>query len=115
MSASSRFTQFFKREKSPPPQNKHNDSRRSSLQDNTIIRNVLKDIEEPNVTIPPAGDSNSYFAPISPAANTTGTSKPINDLVEMLQRGSRSTDGVMKSGMGEYYEKNEKGGNNCLC
>lgn len=104
-SASSRFTQFFKREKSPPSQMKQNDSRRSSLQDNTVIRNVLKDIEEPNVTIPPAGDSNSYFAPISPAANTmqpvSGGSKPINDLMEMLQRNNR--EGIMKSSMGKCF------------
>lgn len=89
------------------------DSRRSSLQDNTIIRNVLKDIVEPNVAIPPQGDSNSYFAPISPAANTTpttgtgtggsggggGGSKPINDLVEMLQR-SREGGMVKNAAMG---------------
>lgn len=86
----SRFSQWFKRES--PKQTQNNDSRRSSLQDDHIIRNLLNDINisEPNVTIP--GDSDSYFAPISPAANTGNSNlnfsskKPIN-LMEMLQKG----------------------------
>ncbi|KAK5638593.1 hypothetical protein RI129_012888 [Pyrocoelia pectoralis] len=86
----SRFSQWFKRES--PKQTQNSDSRRSSLQDDHIIRNLLNDINisEPNVTIP--GDSDSYFAPISPAANTGNSNlkfssqKPFN-LMEMLQRG----------------------------
>lgn len=64
----------------------------------------MKDIDEPNVAIPPTGDSNSYFAPISPAANTMHA-KPINDLVELLHRNSvgGGVGGVMKSGMGKFF------------
>ncbi|XP_031330190.1 eukaryotic translation initiation factor 4E transporter-like isoform X7 [Photinus pyralis] len=86
----SRFSQWFKMES--PKQAPNNDSRRSSLQDDHIIRNLLNEINimEPNVTIP--GDSESYFAPISPAANTgvanlkLSSQKPVN-LMEMLQKG----------------------------
>lgn len=60
-----------------------------------MIKNLLNEISETNVSIP--GDSNSYFAPISPAANTGGShvggsippaSKSYN-LMEMLQRGKQ--------------------------
>ena len=89
----SKFSQFFKREKTPPAASKIEDSRRSSFQDDHhhLIKNILKDITEPNVTIP--GDSESYFAPISPAASSMippATSKPIN-LMELLQRSKQNT------------------------
>lgn len=59
---------------------------------------MLDDNVEPNVAIP--GDTDSYFAPISPAANTISmhhrglsgsqtASKPV-DLMEMLQRGKQT-------------------------
>lgn len=71
------------------------ESRRSSLHDeHPIIKDLLNDIEP--VSIPP-GDTDSYFAPISPAANTAGSSlggnKAANQqgslILEMLQRGKR--------------------------
>lgn len=81
----SRFTQFFKRES---PHKQRSDS--PTLSDDHIIKNLLKDIAEPSVYIP--GDSNQYFAPISPAANT-GTShgepKQFSELMEMIQRGKQ--------------------------
>lgn len=115
--AGSRFSQWFNREKSPPNKQKEEESRRSSLQDDNhhhhLIKNLLSDISETNVTIP--GDSESYFAPISPAANTSniGTnsggskpaSKPVN-LMEMLQRGKQpmpiaaDVPPIMKNTMG---------------
>ncbi|KAJ8916524.1 hypothetical protein NQ315_000166 [Exocentrus adspersus] len=88
----SRFSRWFKQE-SPE---KAAESRRSSLQDDHhIIKDLLNDIQgETNVSIP--GDSEAYFAPISPAGNTGGViggkrsggaqSQPIN-IMEMLQRG----------------------------
>ncbi|KAF5292641.1 hypothetical protein FQR65_LT11193 [Abscondita terminalis] len=80
----SRFSRWFKRE-SPVKQTHGDSSRRSSLQDEHLIRNLLNDIAEPNVSIP--GDSDLYFAPISPAASTgSGGQKPLN-LMEMLQKG----------------------------
>lgn len=68
-----------------------------------IIRNLLNDISEPNVTIP---DSDLYFAPISPAANTGSTNvrnagvpsaqKPLT-LIEMLQRNKQSENQTIKN------------------
>nr|XP_023021181.1 mediator of RNA polymerase II transcription subunit 12-like [Leptinotarsa decemlineata] len=94
----SRFSQFFKQD-SPE---KAAESRRSSMHDDHhIIKNLLKDIgETTSVAIP--GDSEAYFAPISPAANTGGgvigggsgkraaqaNAQPIN-IMEMLQRGKQ--------------------------
>ncbi|KAK4877791.1 hypothetical protein RN001_010297 [Aquatica leii] len=81
----SRFSRWFKRES--PVKQTHGDSRRSSLQDEHLIRNLLNDITEPNVSIP---ESDLYFAPISPAASTGNgnlhSQKPLN-LMEMLQKG----------------------------
>lgn len=56
----------------------------------------MKDLNEPSVSIP--GDSSSYFAPISPAANTgaNATSKSIN-IMEMLQKGKQNEAGASKS------------------
>ncbi|KYB27081.1 eukaryotic translation initiation factor 4E transporter isoform X5 [Tribolium castaneum] len=91
----SRFSKWFSVESNA------SESRRSSMQDEPIFKNLLKDLNEPSVSIP--GDSNSYFAPISPAANTGGslggagggTAKSIN-IMEMLQRGKQSETGGMK-------------------
>ncbi|KAF2885441.1 hypothetical protein ILUMI_20721 [Ignelater luminosus] len=92
----SRFSRWFKRES--PVKQTLVDSRRSSLQDEHIIRNLLNDISEPNVTIP---DSDLYFAPISPAANTGSTNlrnagvpsaqKPMT-LIEMLQQRNKQSE-----------------------
>ncbi|XP_072379891.1 eukaryotic translation initiation factor 4E transporter-like isoform X2 [Diabrotica undecimpunctata] len=89
----SRFSRWFKQESPEKPE-----SRRSSLHDDHLINNLLKDLE-PNVTIP--GDSEAYFAPISPAANTGGIvggkrefqqqSQAVN-IMDMLQRGKQQPD-----------------------
>ncbi|XP_050595605.1 eukaryotic translation initiation factor 4E transporter-like isoform X6 [Bombus affinis] len=83
----SRFSQWFKRE-SPVQQV---DSRRTSIQDD-ILNNLLNDITEPNIQIPSVTESNTYFAPISPA-NTTATNNTTSTtgvkLLEMLQRGNK--------------------------
>ncbi|XP_050499218.1 eukaryotic translation initiation factor 4E transporter-like isoform X3 [Diabrotica virgifera virgifera] len=89
----SRFSRWFKQESPEKPE-----SRRSSLHDDHLINNLLKDLE-PNVTIP--GDSEAYFAPISPAANTGGIvgskrefqqqSQAMN-IMDMLQRGKQQPD-----------------------
>lgn len=68
---SSRFSQFFKRE-SPPIQNQSNQQRSdpdTSIHDE-LLNNLLNDISEPKIQIPSVTESNTYFAPISPAANT---------------------------------------------
>lgn len=82
----SRFSQWFKRE-SPVQQV---DSRRTSIQDD-ILNNLLNDITEPNIQIPSVTESNTYFAPISPAnttANNTTSTTGVK-LLEMLQRGNK--------------------------
>lgn len=81
----SRFSQWFKRE-SPIQQI---DSRRASIQDE-LLNNLLNDITEPNIQIPSVTESNTYFAPISPA-NTTNNVTPTTGvkLLEMLQRGNK--------------------------
>lgn len=67
------------------------DSRRTSIQDD-ILNNLLNDITEPNIQIPSVTESNTYFAPISPA-NTTSTNNTTSTigvkLLEMLQRGNK--------------------------
>ncbi|XP_061933532.1 eukaryotic translation initiation factor 4E transporter isoform X3 [Apis cerana] len=86
----SRFSQWFKRE-SPVQQV---DSRRTSIQDD-ILNNLLNDITEPNIQIPSVTESNTYFAPISPANTTTTNNTTSNTtsvkLLEMLQRGNKSS------------------------
>lgn len=66
------------------------DSRRTSIQDD-ILNNLLNDITEPNIQIPSVTESNTYFAPISPANTTTNTTTSTTGvkLLEMLQRGSK--------------------------
>ncbi|KAK7871270.1 hypothetical protein R5R35_007554 [Gryllus longicercus] len=62
--AGSRFSQWFRRES---PVNKLTDSRRSSVHEE-LLSNMLGDI------VIPQSESNIYFAPISPAANTATVS-----------------------------------------
>ncbi|KAI4454790.1 eukaryotic translation initiation factor 4e transporter [Holotrichia oblita] len=104
----SKFSRWFSREKSPPPtaanQKQSDGSRRSSLHDDHhhLIKNILNDISEPTVSIP--CDSNSYFAPISPAASTGSVSanpghpqaaaQPIN-FMEILQRSGKHQGGPL--------------------
>lgn len=82
----SRFSQWFKRE-SPIQQA---DSRRTSIQDE-LLNNLLNDITEPNIQIPSVTESNTYFAPISPANTTNNTNSATNGvkLLEMLHRGNK--------------------------
>lgn len=65
------------------------DSRRPSIQDE-LLNNLLNDITEPNIQIPSVTESNTYFAPISPANTTNNTNATTNGvkLLEMLQRKS---------------------------
>ncbi|XP_018362503.1 PREDICTED: eukaryotic translation initiation factor 4E transporter isoform X5 [Trachymyrmex cornetzi] len=82
----SRFSQWFKRE-SPVQQA---DSRRASIQDE-LLNNLLNDITEPNIQIPLVTESNTYFAPISPANTTNNANTTTNGvkLLEMLHRGNK--------------------------
>lgn len=56
------------------------------------MNNLLNDITEPNIQIPSVTESNTYFAPISPAnttaANNTTSTTGVK-LLEMLQRGNK--------------------------
>ncbi|KAL0129049.1 hypothetical protein PUN28_004031 [Cardiocondyla obscurior] len=81
----SRFSQWFKRES--PVQT---DSRRASIQDE-LLNNLLNDITEPNIQIPSVTESNTYFAPISPANTTNNANTTTNGvkLLEMLHRGNK--------------------------
>ncbi|KAK2585472.1 hypothetical protein KPH14_010130 [Odynerus spinipes] len=83
----SRFSQWFKRES---PVQQQTDSRRASIQDE-LLNNLLNDITEPNIQIPSVTESNTYFAPISPANPTTNNSTSTTGvkLLEMLQRGNK--------------------------
>lgn len=65
------------------------DSRRASIQDE-LLNNLLNDITEPNIQIPSVTESNTYFAPISPANTTNNTNSATNvKLLEMLHRGNK--------------------------
>lgn len=59
------------------------------------MNNLLNDITEPNIQIPSVTESNTYFAPISPANTTTTNNTTSNTtsvkLLEMLQRGNKSS------------------------
>lgn len=71
----SRFSQFFNKPR----------SRRSSIQDELLGNNILREINgEPVIKIPSPEESNKYFTPISPAAKTGQGS---NSLLDMLQKG----------------------------
>ena len=66
LGAQSRFSQFFQAREDPRTQ-----SRRSSIQDELLGSNILREINgEPIIKIPSPNDSNKYFTPISPAAKT---------------------------------------------
>lgn len=65
---------------------------RCSIQDE-LLNNLLNDISEPKIHIPSVTESNAFFAPISPAANTPNNAMPPQSgsstgikLLEMLQR-----------------------------
>ena len=83
----SRFSQFFNKGASQghdtAPGGKH-DSRRSSIQDELLGANILKEIngEAPLVKIPSPNEEERYFAPISPAAQTRN-----NPILDMIQKG----------------------------
>ncbi|KAJ3650739.1 hypothetical protein Zmor_016821 [Zophobas morio] len=103
----SRFSKWFTTESITT------ESRRSSIQDESIIKNLLKDLNEPSVSIP--GDSSSYFAPISPAANTgaaigggvpAANTKSIN-IMEMLQRGKQNEAALKPQVAGRILNLNE--------
>ncbi|XP_044762842.1 eukaryotic translation initiation factor 4E transporter-like isoform X3 [Coccinella septempunctata] len=102
----SKFSRWFKRE-SPDK----TESRRSSMQEEHLLKNLLNDINEPNasaaaggnvaVNIPQLGSSESYFAPISPAAvnavaGEPGNPKPASgqvNIADMFQRGKQAFGG----------------------
>lgn len=123
----SRFSQFFN--KAAPeaetalhqqPQPQHN-SRRSSIQDELLGSNILREINgEATIRIPSpeeeavvGGGSSKYFTPISPAAKTSGPSQGGTNLLEMLHKSSHQQqqeegvvrqleDGIKRSlGLGE--------------
>ncbi|CAG9814994.1 unnamed protein product [Phaedon cochleariae] len=96
----SRFSRWFNKPDSP----EKTSSRRSSTHDDqpSIIKDLLKDIGNETSGVAMPGDSEAYFAPISPASNTGSVignkrannhhqqpqhqSHPVN-IMEMLQKG----------------------------
>lgn len=109
--ATSRFSRWFKKES---PTRDLAESRRSSIQeDNHIIKDLLKDINDSSsvpIAVHPPNDSNAYFAPISPAGNTSNPlggfsgpkssqssmGQPIN-IMDMLSRGKQSANDGWKA------------------
>merc|ERR1719187_2117369 len=89
----SRFSQFFQRPPAPATsgqQPNNTNSRRSSIQDELLGANILREInggeqQQPTVRIPSPTESNAYFAPISPAAKTSATTT--NSLLDMINKG----------------------------
>jgi hypothetical protein len=78
--AQSRFSQFFNRGE----QQQNQDSRRSSIQDELLGANILKEIngeEGPVIRIPSPEEEERYFAPISPAAQTRAITNPLLDMI----------------------------------
>merc|ERR1719397_1339866 len=86
----SRFSQFFNKSSGVGEQQQQHDSRRSSIQDELLGVNILKEINGeagPTIKIPSPSEDERHFAPISPAAQTRTVTNP---LMEMLQRGGQS-------------------------
>ena len=86
----SRFSQFFNKGQNMEQHHqvaaKH-DSRRSSIQDELLGANILKEINgdsAPLIKIPSPTEEERYFAPISPAAQTRAAPNP---LMEMINKG----------------------------
>lgn len=85
----SRFSQFFQRGvggdaggPGQPPGPPGNSSRRSSIQDELLGANILREINgEPAIRIPSPSESQRFFAPISPAAQTSANSNPLLDMI----------------------------------
>lgn len=79
--AQSRFSQFFNRGVN---EQKNQESRRSSIQDELVGAKILKEIngeEGPVIRIPSPGEEERYFAPISPAAQTRAVTNPLLDMI----------------------------------
>jgi len=79
--AQSRFSQFFNRSGGDQ---QAQDSRRSSIQDELLGANILKEIngeEGPVIRIPSPEEEERYFAPISPAAQTRAITNPLLDMI----------------------------------
>jgi len=79
--AQSRFSQFFNR---GGGEQQGQDSRRSSIQDELLGANILKEIngeEGPVIRIPSPAADERYFAPISPAAQTRAITNPLLDMI----------------------------------
>ena len=92
----SRFSQFFNKG-GAEDQVKLQDSRRSSIQDELLGANILKEINgEPGPLIkipsPTETQDERYFAPISPAAQTRAQHNP---LMEMINKGAAPPPGAM--------------------
>ncbi|KAL0266379.1 UNVERIFIED_CONTAM: hypothetical protein PYX00_008932 [Menopon gallinae] len=77
--SSSRFSQWFRRD-SPPDVT---DSKRATAYDE-LIKNIINDISESSINIP-TKESDTYFAPISPAGTTSG-----NSFLDMLKGQQRN-------------------------
>jgi len=79
--AQSRFSQFFNRGGN---EQQGQESRRSSIQDELLGANILKEIngeEGPVIKIPSPAEEERYFAPISPAAQTRAITNPLLDMI----------------------------------
>jgi len=79
--AQSRFSQFFNR---GIGETQGQGSRRSSIQDELLGANILKEIngeEGPVIRIPSPEEEERYFAPISPAAQTRAITNPLLDMI----------------------------------
>jgi len=96
----SRFSQFFNKgngEEVHAHVQVKQDSRRSSIQDELLGNNILKEIngDAPQIKIPSPNEEERYFAPISPAAQTKANHNP---LMEMIVKGNMAQQGQAPTG-----------------
>jgi len=120
--AQSRFSQFFNR--GGGEQQQAQDSRRSSIQDELLGANILKEIngeEGPVIRIPSPAEEERYFAPISPAAQTRAITNPLLDMINKgnnqhgHQRVQELEDGIRRSlGLGGAVGHPQMGSNQHL-
>ncbi|CAH0548712.1 unnamed protein product [Brassicogethes aeneus] len=124
----SRFASFFKKDS---PEKERNSGRSSLHDEHNLVKDMLKDMVEgggngnsaarhPHQQAAPPGDSDSYFAPISPAGNTgkklanhfggnaagAAANKGLS-IMEMLQRGNQQEENNKNQMSGKILKLDE--------
>jgi len=108
----SRFSQFFNKGAEEAAAKK--DSRRSSIQDELLGANILKEINGdqahggPQIKIPSPTEEERYFAPISPAAQTRTATNPLMEMIAKTGGGQSSGKVLTMSELRRQHEQDQQ-------